>query len=91
MRAVDRSFDDLFRGSAGGLLQITNPQRTWHDSTLTFSFEARMGLLRSPISGLVEVTASDVTIDADLGLLGRLFSPAQAKAFFEQRIRGLLG
>ena len=90
MRAVDRSFDDLFRGVSILPMQIANEQRRWQGSILTFSFTAKMGLLSSGIKGIVEVTDQDVTIDADLGLLESILSGKGARATLEGRIRGLL-
>ena len=43
---------------------------------MKFALIARMGFIKNPISGTVEVTERDVTIDADLGMLGNLI-PAQ--------------
>lgn len=90
MRAVDQSFDDLFRGIGIIPLQIANEKRVWNDSTLNFSFDAKAGFLSTPIKGFVEVTDKDITIDADLGLLGKLFPAKQASAAIEGRVRGLL-
>ncbi len=90
MRAVDRSFDDLFRGVGGLPVQIVNEQRNWEGSTLNFSFNAKMGLLSSPIKGFVEVTDKDITIDADLGLLEKILPMSKARTSIESRIKGLL-
>jgi hypothetical protein len=90
VRAVDRSFDDLFRGTPVIPLKIVNEKRSWQGSTLTFSFEAKVGIMSSPIKGTVEVTDKDLTIDADLGLLEKLIPAKQACAAIEQRVRGLL-
>jgi hypothetical protein len=90
VRAVDRSFDDLFRGIGIIPLQIANEQRSWQGPTLIFSFTAKLGLLSTPIKGTVEVTDHDVTIDADLGLLERLIPAKQAETSIERRVRGLL-
>lgn len=90
MQAVDKSFDDLFRGVGSMPLKIVNEKRAWNGSTLNFSFNAKAGLLSTPIKGIVEVTDKDITIDADLGLLGKLFSAKQAQAAIEGRVRGLL-
>ena len=90
MRAVDQSFDDLFRGIGVLPLQIVNEKRAWNASTLTFSFDAKAGFLSTPIKGTVEVTDKDVTVDADLGLLEKLFPAKQASAAIEGKIRGLL-
>ena len=90
IRAVDRSFDDLFRSLPIPALKIVNERRSWQESTLTFSCEVKMGILSTPIKGTVEVTHKDVTIDADLGLLERFFPMKQARTAIEGRIRGLL-
>lgn len=90
MRAVDRSFDDLFKGVGSFPLQIVNEQRSWQDSRLNFSFNAKVGLLSSPIKGFVEVTDKDVTVDADLGLLEKILPVSKARSSIESRIKGLL-
>ena len=88
--AVDRSFDDLFRAPIGIPVKVVNEKREWRGSTLFFSFTAKMGILSSPISGTVEVTVRDLTIDADLGLLEKLIPGGAAKTAIEQNVRGLL-
>ncbi len=90
MRAVDRSFDDLFKGVGSLPLRIVNEQRSWQGSTLNFSFNAKMGLLSSPIKGFVEVTDKDITVDADLGLLEKILPVSAARSSLESRIKGLL-
>jgi hypothetical protein len=90
IRAVDRSFDDLFRGTANLPLQLVNQQNNWNRDTLTFSCTAKMGFLSTPISGTVYVTDKDVTIDADLGFLEKMLSATRARASIENRVRGLL-
>ncbi len=90
MRAVDRSFDDLLRAPALPALKIVNERRSWQGSRLTFSCEAKMGILSAPIKGWIEVTEKDITIDADLGLLESLIAGKQARTSIENRIRGLL-
>lgn len=90
IRAVDRSFDDLFANVGAIPLRIVNEKRAWQGSTLAFSFDAKMGILSAPIKGTVEVTDKDLTIDADLGLLEKLLPGKQATAAIEQRVRGLL-
>jgi Putative polyhydroxyalkanoic acid system protein (PHA_gran_rgn) len=90
MQAVDRSFDDLFRGIGVFPLKIVNEKRAWNGSTLNFSFDAKTGFLSTPIKGIVEVTDKDITVDADLGLLEKLFPAKQTSAAVEGRVRGLL-
>jgi hypothetical protein len=88
--AVDRSFDDLFRGVGGIPLQLVNQQREWNGDTLNFSFSAKVGFLSAPIRGTVEVTERDITVDADLGLLEKLFPAGPTRSEIESRVRGLL-
>lgn len=89
-RAVDQSFDDLFRGVGSLPLRIVNEKRAWNGSTLNFSFDAKAGILSTPIKGFVEVTDKDITIDADLGMLEKLLPAKQTKAAVEAKVRGLL-
>lgn len=89
IQTVDRSFDDLFKGSPLVPIQVTNEKRQWQGSTLVFSFNAKMGLLSAPIKGTVEVTDRDLTIDADLGLLEKLLGGGMSRAV-EGRVKGLL-
>jgi len=90
MRSVDLSFDDLFKGFGAVPIQIANESRQWTGNRMSFSFDAKMGLVRTPIIGFVEVTDKDVTVDADLGWLERLLSSKQAQTALEGRIKGLL-
>ena len=90
IRAVDRSFNDLFRSIPMIPLQLVNERREWNGSTLTFSFDAKMGPVSTPIKGFVAVTDTDITIDADLGLLERLLPAKQTQTALEGRVRGLL-
>ncbi len=90
MRAVDRSFDDLFRGIGTVPVQFVEERRSWQGSTLNFTISAKMGFISTPIKGTIEVTDTDITIDADLGLLERLIPASAAKASIASRVRGLL-
>ncbi|MBS1803981.1 MAG: polyhydroxyalkanoic acid system family protein [Acidobacteria bacterium] len=90
VRSLDRSFDDLFKGFAAAPIQIANETRKWTGSRMDFSFNAKMGIVSSPIRGFIDITDKDVTIDADLGWLERLFPAKQAQAALEGKIKGLL-
>lgn len=89
-RSIDRSFDDFFKGPGFIPLQIVNQHRSWQGNTMTFSFDAKAGILSTPIKGFVEVTDKDVTVDADLGLLEKLLPTKQARQAIEGKVRGLL-
>jgi hypothetical protein len=90
MRSVDRSFDDLFKGFGNVPIQIVNESRKWTGSRLNFSFDAKVGMVSTPIKGFVDVTDKDVTVDADLGWLERLIPVKQTQTTLEGRIKGLL-
>jgi hypothetical protein len=90
IRSLDRSFDDLFRGFGTVPFKIVNESRKWTGSRMDFSLGVKLGLISTPIKGFVDVTDRDVTIDADLGWLEKLFPAKQAQAALEQRVKGLL-
>ena len=90
MRSIDRSFDDLFKGGDFIPIKMINQHRSWTGSRLDFSFDAKAGLLSTPIKGYVDVTEKDVTVEADLGLLERLLPSKRASKLIAQNIRGLL-
>jgi len=87
-RSIDRSFDDLFKGFGSVPIQIANERRTWTGSRMDFSFDAKLGIVSSPIKGFINVTDTDVTVDADLGWLERLFPAKQAQAALETKSKG---
>ena len=90
VRSVDRSLDDLFKGFGTVPIRIVNESRKWTGSRMDFSFDAKVGIVRTPIKGFIDVTENDVTVDADLGWLERLFPATQAKAALAGRVKGLL-
>src|ERR1700730_1980167 len=90
IQAVDKAVDEAFRGLATGPVTIVNQRKTWNGPVMTFSFTAKMGFLQNPISGTVEVTDTEVKIDADVGMLSKLFPADKFRATVESRVRGLL-
>jgi hypothetical protein len=57
---------------------------------MTFALTAKMGFMSTPIKGTVEVTDSDVIVNADLGMLGRFVNEKTAQQLLGSRIKGLL-
>jgi hypothetical protein len=90
IKSVDRSFDDMFQGVEGIPVKLVVQQKSWQGSTLSFSLTAKLGLLSTPIKGTVEVTDTDLTVDADLGMLNRFVSESTAREMLGSRIKGLL-
>ena len=90
VKSVDRSFDDLFKGFGAVPIQISNERRNWTGTRMDFTFDAKMGFMSAPIKGFIDVTDRDVTVDADLGWLEKLFPANKAQAAIEGRVKGLL-
>src|SRR5271154_3488835 len=90
IQELDRSFDEMFRGVPGLPVRLIVQKKSWQGSTLNFSLKAKMGLLSTPITGTVTGTDRDITVDADLALLGRLFPEKTAQDVIGSRIKGLL-
>ena len=90
IKAVDRSFTDLFQGTDLPL-KIANPQKSWTGSIMNFSLTAKLGFLSTPIKGFVEVTDREVIVDADLGLFERMIPQEKAREVLSSKVRGLLG
>ena|SRR5271167_703702 len=90
IESVDRSFNEMFQGVAGLPVLLVVEQKNWQGSILSFSLNAKMGLLSTPIKGTVEVTDHDVTVDADLGILNRFLPEETAREVIGKRIKGLL-
>ena len=92
-QALNRSLDDIFRGSIGLPVKLVQEHRSWNADTLTFSLIARMGplnMVSTPISGTVLVTDHDLTIDVNLGILERLLPAEKARQVVSSRLKGFL-
>ena len=59
MQALERSFNDLFKGLGTVPIQIANESRKWTGSRMDFSFDAKVGIVSAPIKGFVDVTDKD--------------------------------
>ncbi len=87
---VDRTFDKMFEGAGGMPVQVEVQQKGWNGDVLTFAVIAKMAFMSTPIKGTVEVTERDVTVDADLGILGNLVGGKKAQEIVEKQVRGFL-
>jgi hypothetical protein len=90
IQTVDRSFDELSKPNAQIPVQLAVKEKNWQGSVMNFELTAKMGILSNPIRGTVEVTDTDVIIDADLGMLNRFVSDETAAEMFGKRFKGLL-
>ncbi len=87
---VDRSIAQVFTGFNLGPIQFVNQRKEWSGDTMMFSLTAKLGFLQTPISGTALVTDSEVILDVDLGLLGKLIPEQVAKTQIADRTKGLL-
>jgi len=87
---VDRSIVQVFTGFNLGPIQFVNQRKEWAGDTMTFSLTAKLGFLQTPIRGSALVTDSEVILDVDLGLLGKLIPEQVAKTQIAERTKGLL-
>ena len=90
MDSVDRSFADMFKGVEGLPVKIAVKEKNWQGSVMIFALSAKMGLLSTPITGTVEVTDTELIINADLGMLNRFVSDETAQQMLGRKIKGLL-
>jgi Putative polyhydroxyalkanoic acid system protein (PHA_gran_rgn) len=90
IEAVDRSFSEMFKGAAGLPVKLTVEKKSWEGPVLSFALSANMEFISTPIKGTVEVDDKEVTVDVDLGMLGRFLSEGAAKDMIERRVKGLL-
>jgi len=88
--AVDRSLDKLAASVASGPLVITDQQKSWSGNRMNFTLTAQLGFLRAPFRGWIEVRATEVIVDLDLGLLGNLIPADRAEAALSRSVKGLL-
>lgn len=89
-RAVEQAVDQLFRETPAGMVQITDARKQWDGNLLRFWLTAKMGMLKNPIQGWIEVTPRDLTVDVDLGMLNMLFPEQKVRKTIEDQLRGRL-
>jgi hypothetical protein len=91
VQSVDKAFADAMRALPIASVEVTDVQKSWSGSTLTFSLNAKVGFLKNRIHGTIEVTETDLIVNADLGVLENLLPKEKVRAALESRVRGLLG
>src|SRR5271165_6025756 len=88
--AVDRSLTHLFTGIAVGPIEFTDQLNQWSGDRMFFSLSAKMGPVKAPIKGTVDVSDSEVAIEVDLGIFGKFISDQTVRNQVESRIKGLI-
>jgi hypothetical protein len=89
IEAADQAVDQVFKGFPMGCLEIVGQQKEWSGPVMTFGFTAKVGFVKYPMRGTVEVTDRQWIIDVDLMILGRLL-PHKTHRAIEARWRALL-
>lgn len=89
-QAVSQAVEQVLTGLNVGPLTFTDQRRDWSGDTLKFSARAKMGFLSTPIAGWALVSDRDITLDLDLGLLGKLIPEDTARKSIEGSFKALL-
>jgi hypothetical protein len=89
IEVADRAVDQVFKGLPVGCVEIVGQQKEWSGPVMTFGLTARLGFVKYPMRGTVEVTDKQWIVDVDLMMFGRLL-PNRAERLIEARWRGLL-
>lgn len=90
MQVADRSIDKVFNGLLNTPIQIVDQKKRWTGQVMEFGLAAKLGFLKYPICGKVEVTDHQFAIHIELGLVGKFLPEAKARESIETRVRGLL-
>ena len=86
---TDRAVDEVFKGLPGGPMEIVEQQKRWIGTVMSFGLTAKMGFVKYPVRGTVEVTERQYIVDVDLMTFARLL-PNKAHKVIEARWRALL-
>jgi hypothetical protein len=90
MRLVNEGADRLFQSAGGAGIEIRNLERSWEANTLAFSFTGKMGPFTAPIRGSVIVNDQDLTVDVDLGIVGKFMPEDKIRRSIEDGTRKML-
>jgi hypothetical protein len=86
---ADRAVDEVFKGLPGRPVEIVEQQKRWLGAVMTFGLTAKLGFVKYPMRGTVEVTEQQYIVEVDLMTFGRLL-PKKAQQVIEARWRRLL-
>jgi len=89
IESADQAVDQVFKGLPLGPVEFVEQQKHWSGGVMTFHLTAKVGPLKYPLRGTVEVTERQCIVDVDLMAFGRLL-PNKTQELIEARWRGLL-
>ena len=90
MRIVDTATDQVLRPIFSGPIRMSDVQKQWNGSRLTFSLKAGLGAVRVPINGWILATDTDITIECDLPAFIEGILPQRVRSNVQSAVRGLL-
>ncbi len=90
-RRVDQGVDKLFQtGPGGGPVEVRDQQKSWNGDTMTFSLTVKMGFFTAPIRGTAMVEDKLITLDVDLGAIGKFIPEDKVRGTIESGTRRML-
>ena len=90
MEILDQPLGALFAGAVGGL-EIADERRSWSESTMTFSFVGRVGIVSIPLAGVLEVQETMVIVEVALPPVVSMFvGEEKVRAGLVREVRALL-
>ena len=89
VESADQAVNQVFKGFPLGPVEIVEQQKHWSGRVMTFHLTAKVGPLKYPVRGTLEVTDRQCIVDVDLMAFGRLL-PNKAQELIEARWRGLI-
>jgi hypothetical protein len=91
MRRVDRGVDKLFQvGPGGGPVEVRDQQKSWNGDTMTFALTVKMGFFTAPVHGIAIVEDKQITVDVDLGAIGKFIPEDKVRGSIESGTRRML-
>ena len=88
---VDRFVEFLSNMPLPGGIVASNKTRTWHNNTLSFSFDLGFGMFKGQVSGMVHVTLGRVILELDVpGMLAMVVPEAKLRERVSRELKSLL-
>ena len=89
-QSIESALSQAMTAMPSTAVEVSNFERSWRGSTMTFSLDAKAGFLRKRIQGALRVTDSEVILDAELGLLEKLFPMEKFKDAIQHKVDQML-
>lgn len=88
---MDQALDQLLGGAGSSSIQIVDQKKTWDGSVMSFSFTGKLGFIAVPLTGIIEVDHTTVTVEMELPPMVTTFvGEAKVRALVEENVRALV-